>query len=105
MNLCTLQTLPRRPDRLHWQEDVQLLHKLVCGDVRSAVDVLSEDDSDPVRLRFHSSRILSRTLPTLDVIGAEMEGYRYTVWFNNACRILEDVYLALENMADKRDSE
>ena len=96
--------LPLRPHANKWPDDVQLLHSLIKTEFFKATEVLLEDDADPVRLRFHLTRILNRTLPKLDAIGIQMSEERYTPWFNASCQALEDLCTALSRKAKAGDA-
>ena len=47
---------------------------------------------------------MNHTLPNLDTIGIEMPNNRYTAWFNGACQVLEDLYVALTQKATADDA-
>ena len=99
-----LQSLPARKDGSCWPHQVQTLYATVFADYSSAKEVFFEDDSDSIRLRYHSSRLLCRTLPYLAVIGNEMPHMCYTKWFNRIVAEVQGLVICLNARADTENT-
>lgn len=96
--------LPALPDVI-WSANVRQAHTVMSQSYNSASTVLRQEDSDPLRLRFHLNRLLDETFPILVALEGHQEDPIPPAWLTSAAEalssIIAHVHNALSNSTDQ----
>ena len=76
-------------------------HETISNAYTSALTVLRQEDSDPLRLRFHIARILDETFPILVAMEVQAEDTISVNWFNTAAHTLANIVTRLDCTLDQ----
>ncbi|KII92778.1 hypothetical protein PLICRDRAFT_172830 [Plicaturopsis crispa FD-325 SS-3] len=92
--------LPMHPDGTDWNGNIYAAHNIVCETYNQAVQLLRQEDGDPLRLRIHSENIYHRMVPILQALEPEVFNRE---WIIEAANSLAAVMTRLERAAYTAD--
>jgi hypothetical protein len=82
---------PSLPIDNAWSANLHHAHQILSNAYASSREILSLDDSDPLRLHVHRDRVYSELLPLLDVMENNGAESLPEVWLISAARCLAGI--------------
>ena len=100
MSLPPFPQIPLPPHSSAWSGDVQTAYGSIRSLYTRVCELLSLDDTDPLRLRFHLGRVYDEAIPLLMAMEKDRETSNQPVpmeWLEDAAQALGTLALRLES--------
>ena len=101
--LAEFPDLPQPLTPLAWSSNIRQAHQSISNTYSSSLEVIRQDDSDPLRLRFHENRLLNEIFPLLVALEEQQEQPLPSGWLELAAKALAALVVRFQKALENTD--